>query len=1543
MAIYSLHLGFISRSQGRSCVGFSAYISGSRGKDTRTGNAYDFSKKQHVIEGQILAPKDAEAWAEDRSTLWNKVEVFEDQLAEKRYRGGDKSQDAKEKFLSSTQTAQTVMGALPVELSLEQSEALTVEFLKARFVNRGLVVEYALHNDPGNPHFHALVTRRPLINGAFAERKDREIVSKREHLNTRLKWAEITNKHLMKAGLPLRIDALSNADRGSLLMPGQHEGSYAQRLAEQGEYARLVEENKEIQKQNLQIIIDRPEALIQEVAFKRLSFTKEHVMQELIKRVGGDDKLFSMLKSSFDGMDIDRVYDPSDMHDLAEKVSEKLLQDKSVTVDVGHDLAKRPLYSSLQAQNQEKSILDSATQLAKNQRAVTRVFVDEAIERIQSEKNIQLSQEQTVAINHLCGERDLAILNGRAGTGKTTLLRAVAEAYQRSGYRVMGTAFQGKVAEVMASEVGVPCHTLDRFFTQWKRYEEQKANLDAQKLWGKPYIRAVERLQRVEKFCFKSKDIIIIDEANMVGGDYWEKFLQASAVAGSKVIIVQDPAQIKARQAGDVGRLLADRFGKAETKSVLRQQVDWQKQASVEFNERNIFASLEIYDKNDRLYWGDFASGVEAQMARHFAATPENENRIALAFINDEVMRLNQKIRQELKRCGQLDEGFTIAGVEYALGEKIRFTKNDNYGKFVRDASPTLMDRILTKPGAGVKNGTFGTIISHSEGQLRVKLQDGRLVEFDTEEYSAFTHRHAMSIHKSEGSTFDHSFVLASQYMDPATLLVAMTRHRKDVGLYINRQDFVDMKDLTARLGRSVKHHSLADYDVDVPQQPYLERIQEYSDVIHEVMILREEIESEVPAYESIHKHEAYESYQFLNDQRKKLAKDIMREWKGHMPFARLAGLRKDWIEVDAGLRKRPLSELEKRAEIQVNLYQKHCDKAKNLWKGIQQTHPGSLGERHQNYDQYEKVRKERDEIAFHFNQTPRFYRPFFYPMEETADDKSPASETTPESKDFKRVFWSSVEKHAKAYQDLQAESKFVEELSEKDKTFYERGKTYIKLRNHAAATYAQYKQDPKQPDQLLQSFKALQIKRDALALQLMRDEVDTFHERLNIEPVKLCEQADFARIREWVGDFREMAPSKHKSELATTILDRLKSPRHFQILKEFGMTAKDLRCQARAQQYMGYDHEEILITAKDRVAQIAYQLLGHANSKLSTSGTLRFGRKGSLSVTLKGSRAGQWYDFQKSEGGNIVSLVQQEKKLDYKDAMDYLGRFLGLRPHSHNHNFKAPPTPRASDHDTTVKAEATAEKIAKLAVVQKLYQQSRDIAGTVAERYLRERRHIKGELAKDLRFLPCGTCFQYNDENKKLYHDSLAVFAKDKDGVLLSVQVTRLDQNASRAQTRDGEKFAKTKYGLGKDAFVVLANHPESHRVIIAEGLETALSIQETGIKATIVASQGLYNLKNYQGPEQNIIIAADNDSHKENSGTKRLVEKAKAHLQEQGKSVQIIEPQTPGQDFNDVLVKEGIEGVKACVQSVEIEPSTKAASQASRLHTPKVQEVSR
>lgn len=1706
MAIYSLNLGFISRSEGRSAVGFSAYVSGGKQQDQRTGVTYNYGCKEDVIVSRVLVPESASEWIKSSSILWNKVEQFEDEVASLRFRGdgrdpekNQKSLEAKEKFLNSSQTAQTIMGALPIEFSKIEAELCVEEFLKERFVSRGLVVEYAIHWDRGNPHFHGLITRRALEDGGFSQRKDRDIVSKPELMVTRKQWEEVANKYLALGGHEVRIDSRSHVDRGLQFLPTEHEGWYAQRLAERGEYSRIVADNDAIRQKNIEILCNNPATLIQELAQKRTVFTRAHLQDEILRRVGGDEKLFALLKAKVEGFEIpqemilsqandnfrgERVFG-KELQQVAATLTDRLLENNSITHFVGENINRDKVFTSVTYKQQEEKLLQLVDTLNQRQgKAVSIEAIDKSIEAREIELGFELSAEQRSAITHLCSGSDICILNGKAGTGKTTLLKAVSDAYQESGYRVLGTSFQGKAVEIMEQEIGIPCKTLDSFQYAWKTHQQQTDLLANGKLWGRAYGYAVNRIKELEQHKFTNKDIIIVDEANMIGGHLWEPFLEEVTVKGAKVLIVQDPAQIKSRDPGDYGRLFGERFGFCETCEVVRQCTPWQRECSKLLNDHHILDGLKPYDDKGHFTWHDRAELVIQNLTqdyvKDFMENPD-QTRITLAYRNTEVYELNKSIRAALLECGYLGgagqqghtpQEFTIYGEDYAVGDRVRFTQNDHHGTYVKNLRPREGEDLSKTNNSikGIKNGTFGTIEAYDENQflLTVCLDGNRRVQFNTNDYAHMTHGYAMGIHKSEGSTFDRSFVSLDPLLDPSTLLVTMTRHREDTRVYINREQFADFKDVVDRIGRPSQKQTLQDYVVSEDQKPYFEQVQQYRDLTIEGATLREEMEGGLDSSAPLYKHETFPAYQICLVQKKQLAEAILKDWQNHAPYVRLAGIRKDVLEVEAGLRPRLLSDLEHRASIQVQGYMDMVRETRGLWNTISETHPGTLASSHELYENYKVKKTERNSLASVFQENQRLYSPFFKVTKDTEGTMRDywGEEITKET----RVYQASIKTHARAHQRSQLQTIFYERLSPDQKAYYDEAKAYVNVRNEAATIYGHLKKQeslakegvskedrsqifrPSQSVITFEQFHKLQAKRDVLALKIVDapQHYQPFFNLLNIKEDKLLDHAVAGEIREKVQIYALETDSEKRAFQAQELKRILTTSKDYRIFKESGLevnrlnfdiafydkvksgevahtlpsdqlykpiqnylnSAKEvasiwkiMQTKEKASASIGSsqelsrdilspeqdmlkkayqaavlvrneyariianDKETLAVTAamgqgiqarllkqasmtsaetshkpqqnypsavqlleasRDHTASLATELLGPPNPHLSSKMAIRFGNRGSLVVHITGSKVGLWKDFESGEGGNLSHLIQREKGLNFKESIAYLAEALNMsttKVHALKEDtFKVPTLNVPNDSPiiqapsapkTQISLEDMKDRASRLNAVSELYMKSKPIEGTVAEIYLRQGRGITEALAPDLRYLPKGSTFMYQGEWKTLAYPCFAAFGRTLNERLSSVQLTKLDDHGNRAMRSEGQKFNKLQYGIAKGSFVCLQDDRTHSRVFIAEGVETALSLKAAGIHGKIIASMGIHNMSNYQGPENQVILCADNDEHKQNSHTHGIIKGLREQLITQGKTVSIIRPAQPGEDFNDVLKKNGRQGVQAYVQS--------------------------
>ncbi len=348
------------------------------------------------------------------------------------------------------------------------------------------------------------------------------------------------------------------------------------------------------------------------------------------------------------------------------------------------------------------------------------------------------------------------------------------------------------------------------------------------------------------------------------------------------------------------------------------------------------------------------------------------------------------------------------------------------------------------------------------------------------------------------------------------------------------------------------------------------------------------------------------------------------------------------------------------------------------------------------------------------------------------------------------------------------------------------------------------------------------------------------------------------------------------------------------------------------------------------KAEEIGRNLLGSPNKHLSNSQLLRWEKDGKIAMKIGGSKAGRWYDFSKGEGGDLFTLVQREKNCDFIEAKKYLQDMVGMS----TNGGKYLAANLAADKNQQIKTQTEQEaEIAKIKRAIGLYEKSDSIKysmpNNVAKRYLSEHRGIKEvltryQLSNDLR-----TNMMW-DNNSKQYYPALIAFARNKDGNITGGQSIYLNKETNN---KADIEVNKRSFGRIRGSFVEInknneqqnvqsrniqsskdGNNSASNVTIIAEGLETALSIREAGIKGKILCSLGVSNIRNYEPIKgERIIIAADNDG--KDAVSVNTVIKAQEELISKGAVVSIIRPPEKG-DFNDMLKSQGAESINKLIE---------------------------
>ncbi|HHZ5567217.1 TPA: MobQ family relaxase [Escherichia coli] len=239
MAIYHLSMKILSRSKGYSAVASAAYRAGEKILDERTGVIHDYTRKNGVASAVILTPANAPAWCANRAELWNAVEK-----AERR---------------KNSQLAREFELAIPRELAQDAARETVLNFVRENFVSRGMIADVAFHNPGGsNPHAHIMLSMRAITPDGFGE-KVREWNDWTHAETWRGSWADHANRALANAGYQEEIDHRSYERQGVEKTPGIHLGKSACAMEKWGIETERGEQNRLINRLNLEIQVSRDE------------------------------------------------------------------------------------------------------------------------------------------------------------------------------------------------------------------------------------------------------------------------------------------------------------------------------------------------------------------------------------------------------------------------------------------------------------------------------------------------------------------------------------------------------------------------------------------------------------------------------------------------------------------------------------------------------------------------------------------------------------------------------------------------------------------------------------------------------------------------------------------------------------------------------------------------------------------------------------------------------------------------------------------------------------------------------------------------------------------------------------------------------------------------------------------------------------------------------------------------------------------------------------------------------------------------------------
>ena len=523
---------------------------------------------------------------------------------------------------------------------------------------------------------------------------------------------------------------------------------------------------------------------------QRSSFARREVVQAWCERLvqGGDVAVVEDLADQFLGGD--RVVAlATDVRGLTHADVIRRADGRVVPAT-----AEERRYSTPELLERERAIIDRSL---RGQGAGVGVATPDATGRALARRP-ELSDEQREMVRRLTSDGDaVAVVVGKAGSGKTFALDGAREAWEDSGYQLFGAALARRAAHELQDGSGIQSTSIAALLQDLRNAPEPLLNRSS---------------------------ILVVDEAGMVGTRQLAELLDHAAAAEAKVVLVGDHHQLPEIDAGGVFRGLVLRTEPIHLVENRRQREAWEREALDLLRHGAAGEALTRYREHGRIVVEDRATDVRTRLVEDWwCASHSGEDAVMLALRREDVADLNGRARTVMAAAGRLGEdALEIAGRTFAVGDHVVCLAN--------------AQRL------GVVNGTRGTVtgVEPDGSQLRLRTLDGRAVRLPESYLQARTahggstldHGYAVTGHKAQGMTTGRAFVLGTEDLYREWGYVAMSRGRVANHLYVVAPRSVDrdeyapagerrqgLEALPAAMGRSraqamasdaATHHALA-------------------------------------------------------------------------------------------------------------------------------------------------------------------------------------------------------------------------------------------------------------------------------------------------------------------------------------------------------------------------------------------------------------------------------------------------------------------------------------------------------------------------------------------------------------------------------------------------------------------------------------------------------------------------------------------------------------------------------------------------------------
>jgi hypothetical protein len=344
----------------------------------------------------------------------------------------------------------------------------------------------------------------------------------------------------------------------------------------------------------------------------------------------------------------------------------------------------------------------------------------------------QLNGEQLAAATLALSTSDrIAVIQGVAGAGKTTLVQSIKELAGQEGRETIGLAFANKMVGMLRDEAKIETQTVSSFVN---------AHLRGALAGSGPAFDASSAAL--------AGKVIVLDESSLVANDAMNNLVTiANNLKVDRLIMIGDFKQLQSIDAGKAFQLVqSHQPAMAKLDISQRQKTEHMQQVAALSRAGNFREAFDVLGERVQSHGNDYLE----KAAEKWLSLPAEERDATAIYSSGRASRttLNRLVQESLKQEGTIKgEGLKLTTLQQVntAREEMRYLQTYNAGQ--------VLDVARNSPEVSLARGRYEVLGSDTKGRVVVRNRQGTEIRFDPQRIRPDDKKDALQLYEKMDTT----------------------------------------------------------------------------------------------------------------------------------------------------------------------------------------------------------------------------------------------------------------------------------------------------------------------------------------------------------------------------------------------------------------------------------------------------------------------------------------------------------------------------------------------------------------------------------------------------------------------------------------------------------------------------------------------------------------------------------------------------------------------------------------------------------------------